>query len=210
MSPLDELKMKNAGLTVSRMVESYKRAVDPKEHITILADQTLIEPEHIVEILKEAGCKVEKWHKRWTPGVKRESVEVLEKIHEASQISHERNIESQEREHKEVRNVEEKKKRAYNRKPKQESKAAVDQEEVIDGTELTIPKEGGRITISKEEMEPLMIHSEVCTSRAPVPSWLYDLAETEYQLTKNRLEPYLKDIERMKSIEEWMSTHEAV
>lgn len=210
MSPLDELKMKNAGLTVSRMVESYKRAVDPKEHITILADQTLIEPEHIVEILKEAGCKVEKWHKRWTPGVKRESVEALEKIHEASQISHKHNIESQEREHKEVRNVEEKKKRAYHRKPKQESKTAVAQEEVIDGTELTSPGEGATLIIQRDGMEPLILHPEEVSWREPVPSWLYDLAETEYQLTKNRLEPYLKDIERMKSIEEWMSTHEAV
>ena len=96
MTPLDELKLKNAGLTVSRMVQSYKQAMDPTEHINILSDQTLIEPEHIVDILRENGCPVGKWHKRWTPDDRKKAVEQLKKIQKVANKAQEQEKKSQE------------------------------------------------------------------------------------------------------------------
>lgn len=190
MTQLDEVKLRNAGMTVRRMVQSYKMAVDPKEHITILSDQTLIEPEHIVEILRENGCSVGKWHKRWTPNDRRSGARQMKKIQEAASETQEQppSVSQEPEENKEVKDMAET--RPYHRRSKQEIEAAKAAEQKMDPAEVQ----------EQDEVE----------LKIPAPSWLYDLAETEYQLTKTKVEPYIKDFERMKEVEQWLSTHEAI
>lgn len=210
MTPLDELKLKNAGLTVSRMVQSYKQAMDPTEHINILSDQTLIEPEHIVDILRENGCPVGKWHKRWTPDDRRKAVEQLKKIQKVANKAQEQEKKSQEPEedNKEVKDMAEK--RPYHRRSKQEieaSKAAAAGEKGIEGNEGD-STEKIVATFIPGTAEKVVYSGEIDPKH--VPAWLYELAETEFQLTKSKLEPYIKDFERMKEVEAWLSTHEAI
>lgn len=195
MTPLDELKLKNAGLTVSRMVQSYKQAMDPTEHINILSDQTLIEPEHIVEILRDAGCVVGKYRKRWTQ-CKQESEKALGIIQDATKESQEREEKSPDGKQEE-RKVEEKAKRQYHRKSKEEIAKAAE----------SVPNEKIVATFSRDKAEKV-IYGEKDPNM--VPAWLYDLAETEYQLIKSKVEPYIKDFERMKEVELWLDSHKAI
>lgn len=190
MTQLDEVKLKNAGLTVSRLVRSYKLAVEPKEQITILSDQTLIEPEHIVEILRENGCPVEKWHKRWTPDDRKKASRDMKKIQKAANSAeeYEKKSLSSEENNKEVEDMAEK--RPYHRRSKAEIEAA---------------------KAAVQTMKPVEVEeADTKELKVPAPAWLYDLAETEYQLTKGKLEPYIKDFERMKEVEAWLSTHEVM
>lgn len=204
MNKLDELKLANAGLTVSRMVKSYKDAINPSEHITILSDQTLIEPEHIVEILQEAGCKVGKYHKRWTPGQKRELVDTLERFHETSKKSQECEEKSHEIKKEEKKVAE---KRQYHRKSKEELEEKKQHEAAEQPVIITVTKENIVLPADSSTRNNVIAPDN---AKLPAPKWLYDLAETEYALVQERVKPYLKDVERMRDIEEWMNTHEAV
>lgn len=208
MTQLDEVKLKNAGLTVSRLVRSYKMAVDQDEQITILSDQTLIEPEHIVEILRENGVSVGKWHKRWTPDDRKQAARQMKKIQKAANKAQEQEKKSQEPEenNKEVKDMGGK--RPYHRRSKQEieaAKAAEAERKGIEGNECNSDEKIVATFIPGTAEK--VVYGEIDLKR--VPRWLYDLAETEYQLTKSKLEPYIKDFERMQEVEAWLSAHEA-